>query len=143
MGQHCRQEEADKYADSQCQQKALPAKARIVRAGIIEHQVRIQRSKTGGKEHRMNVVTETVFFDKAVKSHAEKAEPDIQHMDAPGRETNGQNHGKNGHAVDFCLWKETQRRADQAHTADIQEGACIAAVAGRKIVRRRFGRKAQ
>ena len=91
----------------------------------------------------MDVISEPVFFHKAVKRHAEEAEPDVNHVDAPGRETDGQNHGKNGHAVQLCFWQEAQRRADQAHTAHIEEGACKAAVAGGKIVRRRFGRKAQ
>ena len=129
-----RQEEADDQSDAEGEEKPRPREARNLCVRIAQEQVGDQRRKSRGEDHRVDIRAEAFPLDKAVKRHAEEAEPDVQHVDAPKGEACREQKGDDRGGVRLCLREEEQGGTDQADKTCVQERACVAAVV--KIVGR-------
>ena len=121
------QEEADEEAHSQRDQNALQIEADGFRVGVADHQVRNQGRDAGGEEHGVDIGAELLLFHDAVDHHAENGGPDVQNVDTPGAEAQGQHEGQGGHIGGGGLKHDVQQQADQAYQAHVQEGGRIAA----------------
>ena len=128
----CRQEKADGDAHHQGNQDSLQIEAHRFRIGVTDHQIRQQWRNAGGEEHGIDHGAELGPLHQAVEHHAQHGGPDVQDVDAPGGESQGQQKRQVGNIIGRGPEDSEQRQADQAHQSDVQEGGRITAY--RKIV---------
>ena len=128
-----RQNESDHSADQKRQDRAKQCYAARLCARIPDEKICHQGRNAGGKQKDIALRVELYLTDKAADQHTCKAEPDIQHRNAPEAEARRQEIGKHRNAVRLAAGKRVDRRADSADDCRIQKCTGKAAVCRVKI----------
>ena len=100
-----RQNESDHSADQKRQDRAKQCYAARLCARIPDEKICHQGRNAGGKQKDIALRVELYLTDKAADQHTCKAEPDIQHRNAPEAEARRQEIGKHRNAVRLAAGK--------------------------------------
>ena len=127
MGKTGGQEEADDQTHKQGDAKTQPVEADDFRVGVADQKIRDQRGNAGREQHGIDKATHFFLLHQSVDNDTQNGGPDVQHIDAPGAEADGQDHRQGGGIVGGALKDDEQQQTHQAHQAHIQEGCGITA----------------
>ena len=94
---------------------------------MAHQQVADQRRNAGGEQHGVDVGAQLFLLHQAVEDNAQHRRPDVQDVDAPGAEAQGQHEGQGGDIIDRRAAHDIQPQAAQPHQTHIQERRGIAA----------------
>ena len=119
VGQPGGQDQPDQAAGQQRQHTAEEGHAVGVRARIADEQIGHQRGNTCREQEDVALRTGVDLPDQADDQRARKAEPDVQHRDAPEGEARRQEERQHRHAVRLAARQGIDRRADRADERNI------------------------
>ena len=117
-----RQEKADDQTYENGQANAGQIEADDIHVGVADHQVGDQRGDAGGKQHGVDIGGQLFLFHQAVQGHAGEGGPNIEDIDAPGAEADGEDKGQVGAVVGGGAGNAVQGQANGAHQRHVQEG---------------------
>ena len=135
------QEKADAEAHDQCHRQPRQVEAHRLGIGIAHQQIADERRNSGREQHGVDVCAKLFLLHQAVDDNAQHRRPDVQNVDAPGAEAQGQHEGQGGDIIDRRAAQGIQPQTAQSHQSHVQERRGIAAHG--KIVGRDFCRLAE
>ena len=127
MGQPRREEEADGNAHNRRHHEPVQVEAHHIGIGMAHQQVADQRRNAGREQHGVDVCAQLFLLHQAVDDNAQHRRPDVQNVDAPGAEAQGQHKCQSGNIIGRRAAQGIQPQAAQSHQTHIQERRGIAA----------------
>ena len=95
--------------------------------GIAHQDLGNKGRQTGGQHHEIGIVAQRLFLYQAIYHNAHHSGPDVQNVNAPGTEADGQDGDQHRFMVGFVSGDAVEQRADQTQQTHIQEGRGITA----------------
>ena len=140
MGQPRGQEEADAETHDQRHRQPRQVEAHHLGIGIAHQQITDQRRNAGGEQHGVDVCAKFFLLHQTVEDDTQHRRPDIEDVDAPGAEPQGQHKGQGGDVIGRRAAQDIQSQAAQPHETHVQK--CRGVAAHGKIVGGDFSRLA-